>query len=73
MKKDLKNVFYIVVGWSVVCLILLMTTLIFAPAVGWISRAMGFYVDDRFNIMISAFINLVIFRSVTNSTLGAGK
>ena len=73
MKKDIKNVFYIVVGWSVVCLILLMATLIYAPLVGWISRALGFYVDDRFNIMISAFINLVIFRSVTNSTLGAGK
>lgn len=73
MKKDIKNVLYIVVGWSVVCLILLMTTLIFAPVVGWGSKVMGFYVDDRFNIMISAFINLVIFRSVTNSTLGAGK
>lgn len=73
MKKDIKNVFYIVVGWSVVCLILLMATLIYAPLVGWTSRALGFYVDDRFNIMISAFINLVIFRSVTNSTLGAGK
>lgn len=73
MKKDLKNVLYIVVGWSVVCLILLMATLIYAPLVGWTSRAMGFYVDDRFNIMISAFINLVIFRSATNSTLGAGK
>lgn len=73
MKKDIKNVFYIVVGWSVVCLILLMATLIYAPLVGWTSRVLGFYVDDRFNIMISAFINLVIFRSVTNSTLGAGK
>ena len=71
--KDLKNVLYIVVGWSVVCLILLMATLIYAPLVGWTSRALGFYVDDRFNIMISAFINLVIFRAVTNSTLGAGK
>ena len=71
--KDLKNVLYIVVGWSVVCLILLMATLIYAPLVGWTSRALGFYVDDRFNIMISAFINLVIFRSVTGSTLGAGK
>ena len=68
MKKDLKNVLYIVVGWSILCLILLMTTLIFAPVVGWTSRAMGFYVDDRFNVMISAFINLVIFRAVTSST-----
>ena len=68
MKKDLKNVLYIVVGWSILCLILLMTTLIFAPVVGWTSRAMGFYVDDRFNIMISVFINLTIFRAVTGST-----
>ena len=69
MKKDLKNVLYIVVGWSILCLILLMTTLIFAPVVGWTSRAMGFYVDDRFNIMISAFINLVIFRAATATEL----
>ena len=67
--KDLKNGLYIVVGWGVVCLILLMTTLIFAPVVGWTSRAMGFYVDDRFNIMISAFINLVIFRAATATEL----
>lgn len=73
MKKGLKNVLYIVVGWSVVFLILLLATLIYAPLVGWTSRALGFYVDDRFNIMISAFINLVIFKSATNSTLGAGK
>lgn len=70
MKKDLKNVLYIVVGWSVVCLILLMATLVFAPLVGWTSRAMGFYVDDRFNIMISAFINLVIFKAATTTKLG---
>ena len=69
MKKDLKNVLYIVVGWGILCLILLMTTLIFAPVVGWTSRAMGFYVDDRFNIMISAFINLVIFRAATATEL----
>ena len=69
MKKDLKNVLYIVVGWSILSLILLMTTLIFAPVVGWTSRAMGFYVDDRFNIMISAFINLVIFRAATATEL----
>ena len=69
MKKDLKNVLYIVVGWSILCLILLMTTLIFAPVVGWTSRAMGFYVDDRFNIMISAFINLAIFRAATATEL----
>lgn len=69
----MKNVLYIVVGWSVVFLILLLATLIYAPLVGWTSRALGFYVDDRFNIMISAFINLVIFKSATNSTLGAGK
>lgn len=73
MKKDIKNALYIIVGWSVLCLILLGTTLTFAPVVGWTSRALGFYVDDRFNIMISAFINLAIFRSVTGSTLGAGK
>ena len=68
MKKDLKNVLYIVVGWSALFLVLLMGTMIFAPAVGWISKVMGFYVDDRFNIMISAFINLAIFRAVTGST-----
>ena len=68
MKKDLKNVMYIILGWSALCLILLMGTMIFAPAVGWISKVIGFYVDDRFNIMISAFINLSIFRAVTSST-----
>lgn len=68
MKKDLKNVLYIIVGWSALCLTLLMGTMILTPAVGWISKVMGFYVDDRFNIMISAFINLTIFRAVTGST-----
>ena len=68
MKKDIKNVLYIIMGWFMFSVALLIATLVFAPFVGWGSKAMGFYVDDRFNIMISAFINLVIFRAATSST-----
>lgn len=63
--KDLKNVFYIILAWSLFFLVLLSAVLVSAFLVGWGSKALGFYVDDRFNIMISALINLVIFRSAT--------
>ena len=69
MKKDIKNVLYIIMGWFMFSVALLIATLVFAPFVGWGSKAMGFYVDDRFNIMISAFINLVIFRAATATEL----
>lgn len=67
--KDLKNVLYIVVAWSLFFLVLLLAVLVSAFFVGWGSKALGFYVDDRFNIMVSAFINLAIFRSATTTEL----